>query len=57
MAALPFYDPRMHMGDPLYGPHLSPESGESIEGSLAAWRQADYAGLTASVPELVSEAT
>jgi hypothetical protein len=47
----------MHIGDPLYGPRRSPESGESIEGSLAAWRQADHASLTASVPELVSGAT
>ncbi len=57
VAALPLYDPRMQMGDPLYGPRRSPESGESIEGSLAAWRQADHTGLTASVPELVSDAT
>jgi hypothetical protein len=57
VAALPYYDPRMQPGDPLYGPHRSPESGDSIERLLVAWRRADYAGLNASVPELASEAT
>jgi hypothetical protein len=54
VAALPLYDPRMKPGDPLYGPNRSPESGESIEHVLADWRQADQAGLTASVPEMVA---
>jgi hypothetical protein len=57
IAALPLYDPRTQPGDPLYGPHRSPESGDSIDRLLAAWRRADHAGLTASVPELASEAT
>jgi hypothetical protein len=55
VAALPLYDPRTHLGDPLYGPTRSPESGEQIETLLAAWRDADRTGLTASVPEMASQ--
>jgi hypothetical protein len=57
VAALPFYDPRMQTGDPPYGSARSPENGEQIETLLSAWRQADHAGLTASVPEMASQLT
>ncbi len=57
VTALPLYDPRMQPGDPLYGPTRSPEQGEQIETLLSAWREADHAGLNASVPEMTSEST
>jgi hypothetical protein len=57
VAALPLYDPRMQLGDPLYGPTRSPESGERIDTLLSAWRQADHAGLSASIPEMASQPT
>jgi hypothetical protein len=50
VGALPLYDPRMELGNPLYAPNRSPDGDEAVGLLLAEWRQADHAPLTAPIP-------